>query len=235
MKFKKIITTILASILVIGLVGCGKIEINKGSKNAGKQVDKTLTNEIFSSVITKSVASDVIIKTGKEYRVRYQGGENFLPKIENKNGQLIIKQNGSSKGNPVITITVPKDNNLTQANIKAEEGDISVQNIKVNNAQFNAEEGDVDLANTSVGEGQISSEEGDINLKDSVAKSGVTIKAEQGDVTASGNNFKGYDLTTEEGSISVNGHSYASSTYKKKIHEKNVLKVESEEGDITVK
>lgn len=235
MKFRKMFIVILGIFSMICLCGCGKIIINNSSKEDGQQVDKVLNNNIFSNVIVNSETSNIVIKTGKKYQVRYQGGKNFLPKAENKNGQLIIKQEGSSKGNPVITITIPKGTNLTQADLKSEEGDIAVNNIVIKTAQFNTEEGDVDIANSSINGGQVSSEEGDVSLKNVLEKSGMTIKAEQGDVTVSDNNFKGYDLTTEEGSISVNGHSYASSTYKKKVHEKNVLVVKSEEGDITVK
>lgn len=233
MNFKKIAAIIAGVLVIVGLAGCGKI-VNQG-KSPVKQVNKVLTNNSFSNLIVNTDACDVIIKTGKLYKVQYQGDKDITPKVENKNGQLIIKQNGSSKGNPVIRITIPENVSLNQADIKSEEGDITVNGANIQTAQFNTEEGNADIAKTSMNDGQVNSEEGDITLQSTSTKSGITVKAEQGDVNVSNCNFKGYDLTTEEGSISMRGHSYASSTYKKHTHEKNLLKVESEEGDITVK
>lgn len=233
-KLKKIWGIITASLTVLSLTACAKIT-HTGNSNTGKQISKVLNKSSFSSLIIDSEASDVIVKTGKEYSVRYKGGQKIKPRIENKNGQLIIKQKGDSNNDPSIVITVPSDNKINQVDIKSEAGDINVNDIELQTAQLNTQEGDLVVEGATLNNGQLNAEEGDVNLSDVVAKTGTTIKSEQGDVVVSSSNYKGYNLATEEGSISVLGHSYASSSYKKKSNVKNVLKVESEEGDITVK
>lgn len=233
-KWQKVLGILATSVVVLSLTACGKV-IYIGNTNSGKQINKVLNQTNFSNLIINSESSDVVIKTGKNYSVRYKGGEKVKPSVENKDGQLIIKQKSGSNSNSTVTITVPKGVELSQIDLKSEAGDITLEDLKVQNVQINAEEGDIDFKQTSLNNGQINAEEGDINLTQITAKAGTTIKSEQGDVTVADSNFKGYDFATEEGSINIKGHSYASSSYKQKAHAKNVLRVKSEEGDITVK
>lgn len=233
-KWQKILGIVASCIVVVSLTACGNT-IRFGNKNSGKQINKVLNKTSFSSLIINSESSDVIIKLGEYYVVRYKGGEKVKPSIENKDGQLIIRQNSGSNDSSVITITVPKDAELNQIDLKSEAGDVTLEGMKLQTVQLNAEEGDIMFKNIALNNGQINAEEGDINLAQIKAKTGTTVKSEQGDVTVSDSNFKGYDFATEEGSINIKGHSYASSSYKQKAHAKNILKVKSEEGDITVK
>ena len=193
-KMKRRYLLVLIALVMVLIAGC---TMQKSEKKADN-ISKILTNEAFNNVLLNTSDSDVIIQTGKNYQVKYHGSKKIEPSVEIKNGQLFVKQQGnvSSRNNfSEIVIIIPKAVKLTQLEIKAEEGDITLKNSKIDkNLHASSSEGDVAVSETKFTGYNLSTEEGSIAVngnryasssykKHTASKNVLTVKSQEGDTT----------------------------------------------------
>lgn len=193
-KIKRRYLLVLMALVMVLIAGC---TMQKSEKKADN-ISKILTNEAFNNVLLNTSDSDVVIQTGKNYQVKYHGSKKIEPSVEIKNGQLFVKQRGnvSSRNNlSEIVITIPKAVKLTQLEIKADEGDITLKKSKIDkNLHASSSEGDVAVSRTKFIGYNLSTEEGSIAVdgnsyasssykKHPDSKNILTVKSQEGDIT----------------------------------------------------
>lgn len=232
----------LLALVSISCAACHtRVNVGAGWHKAGNKVVKTLSTKEFSSIKADLDLADLEIKTGKEFKVSYEGHQHFTPTATVKNGQLTLSQpiHGSyhCSGTERVTIVVPEK--LKRVDIRTEEGDINVEKLATIAGEIHSSDGDVTLRQvTTEKELKIAADEGDVNLHDLTLQNGLSVYADEGDVNISGTAASGYDLATDEGDLTVHGRDVSgddASHYLKDTKSKNVIKVSADEGDITIK
>lgn len=135
-----------------------------------------------------------------------------------------------------MTIVVPEK--LKRVYLRTDEGDINVEKLLTVAGEVHSSEGDVTLRNlTTEKQLKIATDEGDVNLHGLNLQNGLHVYSDEGDVNIINTAAGGYDLATDEGDITVHGHDVSgddASHYLKNTKSKNVIKVNTDEGDITV-
>jgi hypothetical protein len=231
-------------LLAIATIGCAayytRVSVGSGWHKSGNKVVKTLATKEFTSIKADLDLADLDIKTGKEFKVSYEGHQHFTPTATVKNGQLTLSQpihgNYRCSGTERVTIVVPEK--LKRVYLRTDEGDINVEKLLTAAGEVHSSEGDVTLRNlTTEKQLKIATDEGDVNLHGLNLQNGLHVYSDEGDVNIINTAAGGYDLATDEGDITVHGHDVSgddASHYLKNTKSKNVIKVNTDEGDITV-
>lgn len=206
----KLVLTIGAFLLAVCFSGCQKESTAKNTEKvtAPKDVTKILTKEKFSNLKIKSQNADVIIETGKDYRITYQGKSSTVPAVKTSKNQIVINQDKARHALgimklPKIIIQVPEDKKLADLNVETDSADVRINQIDLKSAQ-------------------ITSDSGDIIVSSSQSSNGMKLISTTGDIKVRKTGFSGYRLTTKDGQIQVKNRSVANS-YVKKTKSKNVL------------
>lgn len=220
----------LLGILIIStlIIGCGKNTTQKTSKvttqNTAKQeseqITKILTKKKFSSLKIISQNADIVVETGKSYKVTYQGKNTTIPVVKQAKSKLTINQVKAPHALglmrlPRIIVTIPKKSKLSNLTIKTGSADVRISHLILK-------------------KGIVYSDSGDINILDNTLISGMNLKSTTGNIKVRNTKFTGYKLSTIDGQIQVNNHSTASS-YVKNAKSKNVLVAKSGSKEIWVK
>lgn len=216
-KYIKYIGSILLVVCAaIGLVGCSQ---EAKSYNPGKTIKQTLTNKAFSNIKAELEISDVVIKTGKSFKVIYHGGKNLRPNVSVSNDTLTIKQDKDlpstiSTSATRLTIIVP-NGKLSRINVENDAGDISLSKISANSlTKLEADSGDINISNSKLANTHIEAESGDINISNSP--------------------FDGYKLEADSGDIDYFNQTIENGSLKKNTQARNILEAESDSGDIVI-
>lgn len=81
-------------LLAIATIGCAayytRVSVGSGWHKSGNKVVKTLATKEFTSIKADLDLADLDIKTGKEFKVSYEGHQHFTPTATVKNGQLTL-------------------------------------------------------------------------------------------------------------------------------------------------
>ncbi|WP_297817978.1 DUF4097 family beta strand repeat-containing protein [uncultured Lactobacillus sp.] len=209
----------LAIVLVSGLTltGCNKNAAR--SFDPGKTVKQTITTKSFSKVKADLEISDVVVKSGKSFKVVYHGASKLKPNVKISNGSLIIKQD---KDLPSTIST-----SATRLTIVVPQG--KLESISIEN-----DAGDVDLIKGNVSKKvNIEADSGDLNVSDSQIYQ-AKLESDSGDITVSHTPFDGYKLEADSGEIELFDQNAENGTLKKNIHATHILHAETDSGDIAV-
>lgn len=224
---KKIISKILSSLgilIIFNLVtGCSSTVHQTSkvtTKGSTKQVTKFLTKKKFSSLKIISQNADIVIETGENYKVTYQGKNTTMPVLKNDESKLTIKQVNAQHALglmrlPKIIITIPKKAKLNKLLVSTDSADVHINSLHLKR-------------------GIVDSNSGDIIISDSKSTNGMNLKSTTGNIKIKNTKFTGYKLSTVDGQIQVNNHG-TSSSYVKNAKSKNVLVAKSGSREIWVK
>lgn len=254
--------------LVIGLISGGRIGftidihgqkvITKDTK-AESYVEKTVDLDAFSQLEVNVNAADVEIKRGESYQVQYYMLSSEVPTIEVKNKKLIVNSKDMASVHSIvnfqffdfeflssdskregIVITVPKDIELSEANVKVESGNITLTDLTIHTAyassaygdvkvsnfisdevNFSSESGDIELTNVEMKQNQVVTEYGKLTVKECSGENG-TFVLESGDCRMEALELQQLQVTNQYGEIEL----------KKSILDS--CKADCENGDIIV-
>lgn len=203
----------------------------------GPKIKKTFNVGSYHNLKINTEASDLEVKTGKAYQVIYHGKKKVTPTVKVQNGTLQIKQQmpngyGNITDDQTITIVIPKEK-LASLSIDSESGDVDLDDLNVHTLKVDTESGDFDAGKLVTNWGKVDTESGDVDIDALKSKTGFGIDSESGDVTIKNVNASGYDLDAESGDLTVNGKDH-DDDYTRHTHTSNVLKVDSESGDIEI-
>lgn len=231
-----------------------------------------LNLEAFSSIdVNLEYNADVEIIKGDYYGViiHYMGPD-YSINYTNQDGKLRIDDSGpilnkgitiniqQGKNKNYVTIIVPEDVKLSNIDIEAGSGDISMKDINVEQLYSLAYSGDSTLVNIIANEGDIQAYSGDIDVKD-LQSSTVKISSISGDITVKGKVYGNstfdatsgdivlacedrekkysYNLSTTSGSIMVNDDEVEEDIGARinvQNSNENIIKATSISGDIDI-
>jgi hypothetical protein len=190
-----------------------KVYTAKDAENAGGNYrEEVVTVEDFNSMQIDVDSADVEIKQGDGYQVSYCLQKNEEPSIVVKDGSLQVKSISDSSfsinflslslGNfgwenagERIVVTLPAEKTLVSADIQSDYGDITLQQVNIENLELKANSGDVVFSDVILGEYHLTCNYGDVTFKNSRCKLGE-IKADSGDVEMQ--DFLGQSLSVKD-------------------------------------
>jgi DUF4097 and DUF4098 domain-containing protein YvlB len=243
------------------------VKADTSSKQIEYKTEK-LDLEAFSDIeVNINHNADVEIVTGDSYGVIiHYYGPNYSIDYRNTDGKLKIEDDVKMttdwrnylKEDNYVTIIVPKKSKISNIDIVAASGDISLKDIKAEQLKTLTYSGDSSFVGLSINEGDMQTYSGDIDVKDLQSKA-VKLTSISGDITVKGNVYGdnkfeatsgdveiecsgresdySYNLNTTSGSIDVNGETVEEDFgASKSVHNSkdNMIKVTSISGDITI-
>ena len=168
------------------------------------------SNEKVSDIIIDMSATDVNIKYGSEFSVDTEFPEKYEPKVELKNGKLMIVQKKKVKFNNSLDgfkldIVVPNDTELDSLKIEVSAGDIDVKDIAVRKFDIEASAGDIDIKDITSNEIDIDANAGDIDVNDIEADK-IVISANAGDINLMESKVGSARVDANAGDIDITGY-----------------------------
>lgn len=175
-KAIKIIAICLGIVIIINILGgilFGlSLVVNIGVNTENVEV-KTFEEKYdsVSKIDIDTVTSDIIIKSGNEFKVEANNMKNtFSSKA--KNGTLKIDENqkwfNSNNLSGIITIYIPDDTVLKELKIDAGAGKIEIQDVIANKFDIDQGAGTLKISNSKFNQTDIDGGAGEINIRASV-------------------------------------------------------------------
>ena len=204
---KRIITLLLAAVLLFSLAGCTVIE----KKDALKLHEGVLDSEFTALKLDLDVA-DVTIEPGDAFRVAYGLGNE--PQIETAgDGTLTIREHAkdrwwegihfTSASQPYVTITVPEGTVLTGIGVTVDVGDVKISKLAVGTLHADADVGDLTLQAVTVqGAMDFSADVGSVDCRETAVTGAVKIEIDTGDIAFDGS-AAGIDAETDVGNVKL--------------------------------
>ena len=216
-------------IAMIGLINNGFRSVGSNSNegpfvvlgNPKSRPVKTLRTAAPFQDILVDGTSNIYIKVGGKYQVRFQS--NQKAKLKVKNQQLEVRQtdisepasiiniihNGSSKtkrmGN--LFITVPDANTLKNIKITNGDGKIDLQNLNLKSLKIDNDDQNINLTKVKVAEHvHINSDDSVVNISNSQLKN-LYLAADDGKFVVRNSQFSNLDLEADEIRIKMNNTS----------------------------
>lgn len=203
--------------------------------------ENLLTSQHFDHLDINADSANVTIKTGRKFKVSYQGVSNTLPKVTIAKRQVMIKQTQTNNGvfwnNNVadeITITVPEGTKLA-GTIKTLSGDVTVDGVDLSGVAVDAQDGDVALRNLTVEGGKAQLESGDFTSHNVTFRGSCFVKNSDGDNEVVNAHVDGYFLKTTDGDNEVDGVDHDSGEQQANVNAANCPHLTSEDGDNTIR
>lgn len=150
------------------------------------------------------------------------------PDAESK--EVNYKRNVNCK----LTMTVPKDVEISDFNVVLNIGDLNVSNISAENMDVNVDIGDANIENCKIRKGYIEAAMGDVDIEDSSFDE-FEITADMGDIDiGSKGSLEKYmiDANVDVGSLSINGKNRHNEYYQD--GKKGKLTVDASMGDVDI-
>lgn len=176
-KYVAIAFGLYLAITIIGAIVGGVLAISTGiygislltQQSDVERIDTENKFDQFTKMNLEISSANLVIKSeGDVYKVEtYQIPEST--KIENKNGELIIKDtkkfvpNQESK----ITIYIPAGTKLEEIELEIGAGTVNIANIQTEKAEFSFGAGNVEIANLISNEAKIECGAGQVNIANS--------------------------------------------------------------------
>ncbi len=200
-------------------------------------VQSDMNLDAFSSIDIDADLMNLVITSGDDFSISYDGSDKLRPSFEVDDGKLIIKQTGevtfliptevtfSAK----VNVTVPRDTQLDEVGVVLDLGDIrmfdlsmneldmkaSLGNVNLSNvvvaktADLELNLGDLDVENCTINEADVKMDLGDTDVKATIGK--LTVKCDLGDIKVSPiNQDAKLDLKCDLGDVTVNGNKMGS-------------------------
>ena len=203
----RIITLLLAAVLLFSLAGCTVIE----KKDALKLHEGVLDSEFTALKLDLDVA-DVTIEPGDAFRVAYGLGNE--PQIETAgDGTLTIREHAkdrwwegihfTSASQPYVTITVPEGTVLNGIGVTVDVGDVKISKLEVGALHADADVGDLTLQAVTVqGAMDFSADVGSVDCRETAVTGAVKIEIDTGDIAFDGS-AAGIDAETDVGNVKL--------------------------------
>lgn len=221
-------------VLVVGLValmvgylnhGDRDVDFHNGRPQVQRQASWRLTNRRFDKVNLDVTTANVRIKCGAAFRVSYHGLTKNKPLVVKKGQTLVIKQSTSSGGfffnvngfDDQLTITLPRDAQITGGTIKLGSGDLDVDGV--------------DLTNLVLNGGQAELNSGDFTAHQLRVNGYYRVNNDSGDNEVHAAGIDGYRLQTTSGDNAVNGRDRDQDTVEDNMTANNTLELITQSGD----
>lgn len=235
-------------VLVVGLValmvgylnhGDRDVDFHNGRPQVQRQASWRLTNRRFDKVNLDVTTANVRIKRGVAFRVSYHGLTKNKPLVVKKGQTLVIKQSTSSGGfffnvngfDDQLTITLPRDAQITGGTIKLGSGDLDIDGVDLTNTKIDVASGDVDLTNLVLNGGQAELNSGDFTAHQLRVNGYYRVNNDSGDNEAHTASIDGYRLQTTSGDNAVNGRDRDQDTVEDNMTANNTLELITQSGD----
>lgn len=169
--------------------------------------------DAFDSIHIDGEVLDLTIKEeGSDYTISYECTESLTPKWNVSNGKLELTN--QCPKNPLhignnncrVTLTVPEGSRLKNITVHTDVGNITLNDISMEQCSLTADVGNITLKDTALQEGSLSSDTGNITLTDSTfttldARSDIGNIKIDSDQSLSDYSFV---LSADVGSIKIN-------------------------------
>ena len=243
------------------------VKADTSSKNNEYKIEK-LELEKFSNVeVNIDYNADVEIVTGDSYGIIiHYFGPDYSIAYSNEKGVLRIKDEvkekaydiGNQRADNYVTIIVPADAKLSNVNILATSGDISLKAIHAKDIKSLTYSGDSSFVDMIIGTGDLQTYSGDIDVK-GLQSNTVGMTSISGDISVKGKLYGNstfeatsgdillvcedeekkysYNLSTTAGSIGVDGKVVEDEIGAKRSvqnSKENIIKATSTSGDIDI-
>ena len=168
--------------------------------------------ESFQAVEVTAEASHVVLERGDSWCLTSKADKNDEVTYEIEDG--ILKVNERRKRlfrffpffrNPksgILTITVPKDMDLTKADFRLDMGNITVRDMTVDQINVHAEMGGVNVSGCVAKDATLDTEMGSVHVQDSELTDAF-LKTEMGSIKAETVDFTTMRADTEMGSVDI--------------------------------
>ena len=208
-------------------------------------------------------AADIILQSGEQSEIRYEGNEKIMPEVRAENGQWTVKQ--KKKKNYFITsgdlyksnrlvITIPEGSmpelmeldadagdvdmkglHVQTLNLQVDAGDLDLENMEIQKLVLDVNAGDIDVLDTTFTEGKIDADMGNVKVMNGVF-SDVSVDLDAGDVeihSAVSLEDADLNLNVDMGEVRVNGQS-SGKAFQQQGASGTRLSVAADLGDIQV-
>lgn len=243
------------------------VKADTSSKNNEYKIEKLDLDEFSNVEVNIDYNADVEFVTGDSYGIIiHYYGPDYSITYSNEKGVLRIEDAvkkkayniGNLREDNYVTIIVPTDAKLSNVNILATSGDISLKAIQAEEIKTLTYSGDSTFVDMITGTGDLQTYSGGIDVKD-LQSSIVNMTSISGDITVKGKVYGdstfnatsgdivvacedeekkySYNLSTTSGSIGVDGKVVADEIGAKKSvqnSKENIIKATSVSGDIDI-
>lgn len=158
-----------------------KVEVSK--------VDKTLGTDAFKKLKVDFKSLDLDLNVGDHFEIHYAGPEDNEPELEQNGDQLILTQTNSashdfhwqkgifkiefSQGEGKVTVTVPQDEEIKEAEVKCKSGNLSVNGIDFKTADLQTLSGNLQVDDSKFQEASFLLVSGDLKVKQTEITQGI--------------------------------------------------------------
>ena len=216
-------------IAMIGLINNGFLSVGSNSNegpfvvwgNPKSRPVKTLRTAAPFQDILVDGTSNIYIKVGGKYQVRFQSNQKAKLKVTNQ--QLEVRQTDSSEPPSIINInhndysktkrigdlfiTVPDANTLKNIKITNGDGKINLQNLNLKSLKIDNDDHNINLTKVKVAEHvHINSDDSVVNISNSQLKN-LYLAADDGKFVVRNSQFSNLDLEADEIRIKMNNTS----------------------------
>lgn len=238
-----------------------------GDGKGGQEIVKeTITDSSYAGWHKLNIdvsVLDIKIASGKDYQIQYEGEKRLKPEITVQSDTLVISQKekngfiffgGSKEG--VLTITLPKDMKLSNADIASDTGEVSLRELSIDQMEMDLDTGELHLEQCQLGVGKLRTDTGEIYVEDSsmteyeVRSDTGKIKMDQchfdvlscrtdtGDIEVeAADSLEDYymELKTDTGTIEINDQKFEKKAVVGKENAKKKLSADTDTGDIRIR
>lgn len=243
------------------------VKADTSSKNNEYKIEKLDLDDFSNVEVNIDYNADVEIVTGNSYGIIiHYYGPDYSIAYSNENGVLRIKDKakekeyniGNQRDDNYVTIVIPADTKLSNVNILATSGDISLKAIQAKDIETLTYSGDSSFVDMIIGIGDLQTYSGDIDVK-GMQSSNVDMTSISGNITVKGKLYGNstfeatsgdivlacedeekkysYNLSTTAGSIAVDGKVVEDDIGAKRSvqnSKENIIKATSTSGDIDI-
>ena len=208
-------------------------------------------------------AADVVLETGGQSEIRFEGNEKIMPEVRAENGQWTVKQKEKKTyftdvqdlyENNRLVITVPEGSlqelveldadagnvdmkglHVQTLSIEVDAGDLDLEKMEIQKLVLDVDAGDIDVLDTTFTEGKIDADMGNVKVMNGVFND-VSVDLDAGDVeihSAVSLEDADLNLNVDMGEIRVNGQS-SGKAFQQQGASGTRLSVAADLGDIQV-
>lgn len=172
------------------------------NKYGTKQYDKTFKDDAFDNVSINLDSTELRIKRGNQFRVKYDGDNDILINIVDKTLKIsdkrsktrgyAIDMNPFHENKKTLTIEMP-DKMIKRLNLSSGAGSVRISDVDLENTSIQSINGEVVIKNS-----KFLNDHGDIEFKNMPSKVDAKASTKQGDIR-----FK-YDSKPEDTILKLN-------------------------------
>lgn len=225
------------------IMGWGE-DFGLGSSLKGKTYTYNDAVDAFDSISLDVDLSEVNIVAGDKYGLSYECAKNLVPDFNVKDGTLCIIQNSKNphfprrngNNNSIITITVPKETELSRISGGCDLGDMEITGLVVDEIDIECDMGLAAITDVTASSITCDCSLGECKIS-GCSFDNLTVDNDLGNIEVySKNPLTDYamDLSVSMGVIEVDGEDYGTH-YKQKGDKDKNIKLSNSMGSISIK